>query len=77
MDFFVKEAGRNIRKLPFTEKELLIYNFYPLQMSDSFHLVYIFSQNQKKDYFTTVPTHTKLNFKGNMSEIIIKNSVIL
>lgn len=62
MDFFVKEAKNNERS--FTRKnlakELLIYNFYPLQMSDAFQLVYIFSNWDKKDYFKTVPTHTSL-----------------
>jgi len=62
MDFFVVESEKNEKIFPkkHLAKELSIYNFYPLQMSDAFQLVYIFSKNSKKDYFRTVPTHTNL-----------------
>ena len=79
MDFFVKEAKNNERS--FTKKnlakELLIYNFYPLQMSDAFQLVYIFSKGDKKDYFKTVPTHTSLiKFLSAENSFSVKNETL-
>lgn len=69
MDFFVEECKKNRRAFASKtkEKSLLIYNFYPLQMTDSFQLVYIFSKNSKEEKFRTVPTYTKLtmNLQNN------------
>ena len=73
MDFFVKETSKSQRRFEnkTEERSLLIYNFYPLQMSDSFQLVYMFTRKDKPDIFRTIPTHTSLfmdRFTGNSTE---------
>lgn len=62
MDFFVNECRKNSHQFESKneEKSLLIYNFYPLQMTDSFQLVYIFSKGDKQEKFKSTPIYTKL-----------------
>jgi len=49
-DFFVAETRKNKRHFPTykDEKKVLIYNYYPIQISESFMSVYIFSKYGKK-----------------------------
>ena len=70
--FFLSETRKNKNHFPDTksERKEFIYNYYPIQLSDSFVSVYIFSKPTAKDILRAVyKTKRAMNFLQNSTMI--------
>ena len=78
MDFFISECRKNSQFFSnkLEEKKHLIYNYYPVQMSNSFHTIYFFTKALERDVFRAIPIQTKMHFlKVNETESNFKKMI--